>query len=253
MTNTRVDIKTPDGVMDARAIQPAATGRWPAVIMYMDAPGIRPGLVSMAERLASNGYYVLLPNLYYRSGPQAPLDPAIAFQEGPERQRMFALYQSINQTLVARDTAACLDFLSTQPAVDGPKVGCVGYCMGGGFALTAAGRHPDRVAAVGAFHAARLATDQPDSPHLLAPKMRASLYIGVAGIDPHFSDEERERLRAALQQAGAKFELEVYPDVRHGFAVSDVPVYDKDASERHWDCLLRLLRGSLSGETATAV
>ncbi len=252
MTNTTVQIKTADGTMDARAIQPAASGQWPAVIVYMDAPGIRPGLVSMAERLASNGYYVLLPNLYYRAGPQPPLDPATAFQEGPERQRMFTLYQSINQTLVARDTAACLDFLSTQPAVKGTKVGCVGYCMGGGFALTAAGRHPDRVAAVGAFHAARLATDQPDSPHLLAPKMRASLYIGVAGIDPHFSDEERERVRTALTQAGATFELEIYPNVRHGFAVSDVPVYDRDASERHWDRLLRLLRASLPGQAAPA-
>jgi carboxymethylenebutenolidase len=242
MKNVQVRITTPDGTMDARTSQPADQGSWPAVIMYMDAGGIRPGLVGMAERLAGAGYFVLLPNLYYRSGPQPPLDPKIAFQEGPERQRMFAMYQSINHQLVARDTSACLDWLSTQPAVKGSKVGCVGYCMGGGYALAAAGNHPDRVAAVASFHGARLATDAPDSPHRLAPQMRASIYIGVAGIDPHFTDEERERLRAALEAAGRTFQIEVYENVKHGFAVHDVPVYDQDASERHWTALLGVLQ-----------
>ncbi len=248
MKTTAIQIPTPDGVMDGRAVQPADDGRWPAVIFYMDAGGVRPGLVGMAERLSAAGYFVVLPNLYYRSGPQAPLDPATAFQEGPERQRMFAMYQSINHALIARDTAACLDWLSTRPAVKGSKVGCVGYCMGGGYALAAAGRHPDRVAAVASFHGARLATDAPDSPHRLAPKMRATIYIGVAGIDPHFTDEECERLRAALDEAGLTFTIEVYENAKHGFAVDDVPVYDRDASERHWRALFRLME-SLAGPT----
>jgi carboxymethylenebutenolidase len=242
MKNSEVRISTADGVMDARAIQPADVGAWPAAIMYMDAGGVRPGLVGMAERLAAAGYFVLLPNLYYRSGPQPPLDPKTAFAEGPERQRMFQLFQSINHARVAGDTAACLDFLSSQPAVRGSAVGCVGYCMGGGYALAAAGHHPDRVAAVASFHGARLATDAPDSPHLLAPRMRAQVYIGVAGIDPHFPDEERERLRQALAAAGVTFQIEVYENVRHGFAVHDVPVYDRDASERHWQRLLDVFR-----------
>jgi carboxymethylenebutenolidase len=240
MRNIPAAITTLDGTMDGRAVWPDGEGRWPAVILYMDAGGVRPGLVSMAERLATAGYFVLLPNLYYRSGPQPPFDPAVAFQEGPERQRMMRLYQSINHTLVARDTAACLDWLLRQPPVFGKAIGCVGYCMGGGYALTAAGRHPDRVAAVASIHGARLATDAPDSPHRLAPKIRASVYIGVAGIDPHFPDEERERLRAALEAAGVTFEIEVYENVRHGFAVTDVPVYERNASERHWTKLLQL-------------
>ncbi len=249
--DTAVQIPTADGTMDARAVQPAANGSWPAVIFYMDAGGVRPGLVGMAERLASAGYFVLLPNLYYRSGPQPPFDPATVFQEGPERQRMFQLFQSINHALVARDTAACLEFLSKQAAVSSPSVGCVGYCMGGGYALAAAGHHPDRVGAVASFHGGRLATDAADSPHRLAPDIRATVYIGVAGIDPHFPDEERERLRRALEDAGLAFRLEVYENVRHGFAVSDVPVYDKEASERHWAALLELFAAGLGHQPAT--
>jgi carboxymethylenebutenolidase len=237
-----IDIKTKDGAAPCHFFSPPQNGNRPAVIFYMDAIGLRPALFDMAERLASNGYHVLLPDLYYRSGPVKPFDAATVFKGGPELDRLMSLHKSINNKLVMEDTASFLDFLGCQPSVAGQKIGCVGYCMGGAFALSAAGTFPDRIAAAASLHGARLATDQPDSPHLLAPKMRAGVYVGVAGIDPHFTPEEKQRLESALQAAGVEHEVEVYPAVKHGFAVNDTPVYDRPASERHWQQILKLFR-----------
>jgi carboxymethylenebutenolidase len=247
MNTQTIDVKTKDGVCPCHRFSPES-GRHPAVILYMDAIGIRPGLCDMAERLASNGYCVLLPNLYYRSAPP-PFDAKTAFTDGAVRARLMQLLQSLNNKIVMEDTASFLDFLTTQPSVAGRKVGCVGYCMGGGFALSAAGTFPDRIAAAASLHGARLATNQPDSPHLLAPKMRAEVYVGIAGIDPHFSSEERNRLESALQSAGVRHTVEVYPDVKHGFAVNDTPVYDRPASERHWQRILKLFAENLAAES----
>jgi carboxymethylenebutenolidase len=143
------------------------------------------------------------------------------------------------------DTASFLEFLAAELSVAKQKTGCVGYCMGGPFALSAAGTFPGRVAAAASLHGARLATDQPDSPHLLAPKMRGRIYVGIAGIDPHFTPEEKQRLESALQSAGVKHTVETYPEVKHGFAVNDTPAYDRAASERHWQQILTLFSGSL--------
>ena len=243
-TETRVDVRTADGVMDTYVFQPPGSGPWPAVIMYMDAMAVRPELKSMAQRLASYGYVAVLPNLFYRSGPIAPVDPGAFVQPGPERDRVFALIQSINGPKVMGDTAALLDYLDTNAAVSG-RIGTVGYCMGGGYALRAAGTFPERVAAAASFHGGWLATDAPDSPHTLAPRMKARVYVGVAGIDPMFSEEERERLRRALADAKVDFTLEVYPDVKHGFTVTGHPVYDAAGSERHWQVLQRLFMEGL--------
>lgn len=245
MSAKTIDIKTKDGLAPCYFVSPAEKGKRPAVILYMDAFGVRPVLREMADRLASSGYHVLLPDLYYRSGPTGPFDPATAFKEEPQRSRMTALYQSINNEKVMEDTASFLEFLGKQPEVS-EKVGCVGYCMGGQFALSAAGTFPNRVAAAASFHGAKLASDQPDSPHLLAPKMRGRVYVGIAGIDPHFTPEEKKRLESALESAGVEHTVEVYPEVKHGFAVTDHPAYDRAASERHWEELLKLFGGSLS-------
>jgi carboxymethylenebutenolidase len=250
MNANTIDIKTKDGVAPCHFFGSPHKGNRPAVIFYMDAIGIRPALCDMAERLASNGYHVLLPNLYYRSGPTKSIDAATAFKEGPERDRLIALFGSINNIFVMEDTAIFLEFLKLQPSVASQRIGCVGYCMGGAFALSAAGTFPGRVAAAASLHGARLATNQPDSPHLLAPKMRAVVYVGIAGIDPHFTPEERQRLEAALQSAGVEHTVEVYPDVKHGFAVNDTPVYDRPAAELHWQQILMLFAGSLSLQQA---
>lgn len=239
-------IETRDGVATCHFFNAPGKGKWPAVILYMDAYGIRPALCDMAERLASNGYHVLLPNLYYRSGPSKPFSAESAFKEGPERDRLMQLVRSLNSKLVMEDTANFLEFLKSEPTIDARRVGCVGYCMGGGFALSAAGTFPEQVAAAASLHGARLATDQPDSPHLLAPKMRATVYVGIAGIDPHFTAEDKQRLESALQSGGVKYKIEVYPEVKHGFAVNDTPAYDRTASERHWQEILKLFRENLS-------
>jgi carboxymethylenebutenolidase len=240
MNAKTIDIKTRDGLVPCHFFAPPQKGSRPAVLFYMDGIGIRPALRDMAERLASNGYNVLLPNLYYRSGPSAPFDAVTAFKEGPERDRLMKLFQSLNNKLVMDDTASFLDFLEHQPTVASRMVGCVGYCLGGAFALSAAGTFTDRIAAAASLHGARLATDQPDSPHLLASKMRAAIYVGIAGIDPHFTPEEKQRLESAFQSAGVKSTVETYPDVKHGFAVNDTPAYDRPASELHWQQILKL-------------
>lgn len=245
MPDRRVDVTTPDGVMDTYLFQPEGQGKWPVVILYMDAMAVRPDLSSMARRLASHGYLVALPNLFYRSGPQKPVDAAAFVTPGPERERVFGLIQSIDQAKVMSDTGALLAVLDGVPEASTSRVGTVGYCMGGGYALGAAGTFPDRVAAAASFHGGRLAPEAPDSPHLQAGRMKAAVYIGVAAIDPMFSAEERERLRQALTDAGLDFTLEVYPEVRHGFTVTGHPVYDEAGSERHWRELLDLFARTL--------
>jgi carboxymethylenebutenolidase len=242
---TRVDVDTADGRMDCHVFTPDGEGIWPAVILYMDAFGIRPNLAGMAQRLASHGYVVVVPNLYYRSGAYAPFDPKLVVAEGLERDRFKAMIQSINDTMVMQDTAAVLAMLDGDPAVRAGRIGVVGYCMGGGFALSAAGTFPDRVAAAASFHGGSLATDKPDSAHRLAPRMKARVYVGVAEIDASFSPEQQSRLERALADAGVNYTIEIYKGVKHGFAVTGHLVYDREASERHWQRLLRLLSEAL--------
>ncbi len=247
MSSKKINIQMKDGVAACEFFVPPGDGAAPAVIFYMDAIGIRPALSGMAERIAGAGYRVLLPNLYYRAGAWRPLEAAVAFKEGPERDRMMGLLKSLSHKLAMEDTASFLEFLARQPGATG-KVGCVGYCMGGGFALSAAGTFPERVRAAASLHGARLATDQPDSPHLLAPKMRGGVYVGIAGIDPHFTAEERERLEKSLRDSGVRNTVEVYVGVKHGFAVTDTPAYDRAASERHFDRVLKLFGEELLGK-----
>ena len=178
-----------------------ARGRGRPSMLYMDAFGIRADLDVMAARLADAGYVVAVPNLYHRSGAFPPFDPALVAAGGAERDRFMGMIRSIDGDMVMRDTAAVLAHLDTRPTVRPGPIGTVGYCMGGGYALRAAGVFPDRVAAAASFHGGSLATDRPDSPHQLAPVMRARLYVGVAGIDPGFTDEQRQRLDAALRAA----------------------------------------------------
>jgi carboxymethylenebutenolidase len=240
----RVDLQTEDGTLDAYVFTPDGNGPRPAVVTYMDAFGIRPQLGEMAQRLASHGYVVALPNLYHRT-PFAPFDPKQVAVEGPERARFKGMVASINGPLVMRDTAAVLKHLDTLPTARPGPIGALGYCMGGGYALAAAGTFPARVAVAASFHGGSLATDKPDSPHLLASKMRARVYVGAAGIDPTFPAEQRQRLEAALTQAGVSYQIETYENAKHGFAVNGHLVYDREAAERHWERLLGLLEETL--------
>jgi carboxymethylenebutenolidase len=245
MTGTPVDVHTPDGVMDCYTFTPPGSGRWPPVIVYMDAFGIRSELGEMAGRLAGNGFLVVLPNLYYRTGPFPPFDRQAVLADGPERDRFKAMIQSINREMVMRDTAAILARLDGDPRARAGQVGVVGYCMGGGYALSAAGTFTERVAVAASFHGGSLATERPDSPHTLAPAVRARVYIGAAEIDPTFPPEQQERLRRAFDAAGVNYQLEIYPAARHGFAVTGHLAYDAGSSERHWSTLIALLKDTL--------
>jgi carboxymethylenebutenolidase len=251
MSGERANVRTQDGVMDCYTFRPAASGDgtlpgpWPAVIVYMDAFGIRPQFAEMAERLASSGYLVVVPNLYYRTGAFAPFDPTQVAAEGPERDRFRGMIASIDNAKIMSDTAAVLQYVDANPAARGTRIGVVGYCMGGKFALSAAGTFPERVAAAASFHGGSLATNKPDSPHLLARRIQGKVYIGVAGIDPGFTEAEQDLLEQALNEAGVDYTIETYRHAKHGFAVNGHLVYDRDASERHWQKLLQLFRDNL--------
>jgi carboxymethylenebutenolidase len=241
MAAQQIDIVTSDGVVDSYFFTPAAKGKYPAVIFYMDGLGLRPALLEMAQRLADNGYAVLLPNLYYRHGPALMSSDLMN-----DRDRMMMLVGSVTNEGTMRDTERFFAFLDTQDSVLGERVGCTGYCMGGALSLTAAGTYTNRVAAAASLHGARLATDAPDSPHRLAPKMKGEVYVGVSEIDPYLAPGETDRLDAALKDAHVDATVEIYPGVHHGFTVPGIPIYDREASERHWDRLLSLYKGNLA-------
>ena len=246
MTQTEVRIPTPDGEARAYTFTPAGQGPWPAVIFYMDAPAIRPALFEMCERLAAHDYYVLLPDMFWRAGPYEPIDFKSAMASDEKRREVFGkLMGSTDPERSTRDTGAFLDWLAKQPRAKADKVGVTGYCMGASLALRAAGNYPDRVVAAAGFHGGRLATDAADSPHLLAPKIKAKVYIAGADEDAGFPPEQADRLREALTAAGVENEVTIYPGAKHGYAPPDMPVYNEAAAERHWRELVKLLDETL--------
>jgi carboxymethylenebutenolidase len=243
-----VDIETPDGTADAYLVTPEGGGPLPGVLLYMDAFGLRPRLAEMAGRIAEEGYVVLVPNVLYRHGRAPLLDTSdLAAPEG--RGRAFEVLRpmlaSLTPKAAMRDADAYLDHLAGLDAVaDGP-VGVTGYCMGGALALRTAAHRPEEVAAAAAFHPARLATDAPDSPHLLADRIRAEVYVACADGDPGMPPEQQRRLDEALTAAGVRHVCEQYDGAAHGFTMSDTAVYDEAATRRHWDNLLPLLARTL--------
>ena len=248
MSRQDISIPTPDGDARAFVFRPdAGEGPWPAVIMFMDAPAIRPAMFEMAQRLASDGnYYVLLPDMFWRAGPYEPIDIKAVFASEELRRSVFAkLMGSTDPEKSVRDTGAFLDFLAAQPDVKGDRVGTTGYCMGGGMSLRAAGEYPGRVAAAAAFHGGNLATDAPNSPHLLAPRIKAKVLVAGADEDRGFDEAQKDRLDAALKDAGVDAEVTIYKGAKHGYAPPDMPVYDRDASERHWREMLALFKVTL--------
>ncbi|WP_225409413.1 dienelactone hydrolase family protein [Stigmatella hybrida] len=240
-----IDIQTPAGTLDAKLFHPDGPGQWPAVIMITDAGGIRPVFEAMAERVAMAGYTVLLPNVYYREG-RAPL-PGMegSFADEAFRNRIMGLISTLTPERIQTDAAAELGFLAGHDRVKGPGVGVVGYCMGGSISVRMMAGFPDRVVAAASYHGGRLATDAPDSPHLLAGQLKGELYFGHADQDALMPAEAIARLEAALKAAGVKHQSELYTGARHGFAVEGSSAYDKEAAKWHWQTLLALLGRAL--------
>lgn len=227
-------VHTPEGDCPVTLATPDGDGPWPAVVLFPDAAGARPTLTRMAERLAADGYAVLVPDVYYRKPGWAPFDLQTAFGDPDERKRLFAMIGSITADGTASDAVAFFDYLAARPEVRGETFGITGYCMGGKMSLTVAGRVPDRVAAAMSFHGGGLVTDEPDSPHRLADSIRAFVYVGAAENDQTYTPEQSEILEKALTDAGVDHTIEWYAAL-HGFAVDDhAPVYDEAAAQRHW-------------------
>ena len=247
MSRTDIVIATRDGDCPAYVFRPGGEGPWPAAIVLMDAPAIRPTLFGLAERLASHGYLVLLPDLFYRDGPYEPVtDIGALFGSDEARAAIFAKLGKASSPDNARaDMQAFLDFLDTQPDVKHDQVGVTGYCMGGRLAILAAANFPDRIAAAGAFHPGHLATDDPASPHLLAPQIRGRVYVGGADQDGGFPPDQAERLAKAFADAGVDHRVEIYEGARHGYVMNDVPAYHEEAAERHWREMLDLFESTL--------
>lgn len=247
MPTKTVQIPTADGQADAFAASPDDDEQHPGVLMYMDAFGLRPVLERMAGELARHGYYVLVPNVYYRHGPSPVIDLPDHIGEA-ERPAVFAevmpLIKEHTVERVLRDADAYLEFLTEQPEVSAGKVGVTGYCMGGALAIRTATAHPDLVAAAAGFHPAALVTDAPDSPHRLVPNLTAGVHLGLAEGD--MTPEAIGEFNQALDAAGVDYSTEVYPGSGHGFTMSDTEAFDAAASQRHWDRLLTLLGGTLT-------
>lgn len=243
-----VDIRTRDGDMNTWIFHPDRAGPHPVVILYMDSLGIREELCDMARRLATVGYYVLMPNLYYRMARSVDLDgdrihdPAYA--EG--LALMWKLNRSLSNTMIEQDTEAMFGFLDSDPAARKGKLGVVGYCMSGRFVFRVAGAFPDRVAASASMYGARLITDLPDSAHLLADRIKGEMYFGCAQFDEYAPAQVLDQIRQIIDKTKINASIEIYPEAHHGFAFhTRKSVYHKAAAERHWERLFDLFERNL--------
>jgi carboxymethylenebutenolidase len=249
MSRADVEIKTEDGVCRAAVFRPASgAGPWPPVIFYMDGVAIRPTLYDMCQRLADFGYLVLLPDMFYRIGAYEPFDGKTLFTDPVQRDKLMSMVRSAtSKQLATEDTGSFLTYLDSLVDVKGKKVGATGYCMGGGFVLTVAASYPNRFAAVASFHGGNLATDEPDSPHRVFDKIKARVLIVGADQDQHYLPEQEARVKAALDAAHVEYRAEIWPGALHGWTMADLPVYKREAAERHFDELRKLFGAVLQG------
>ncbi len=242
-----VDIETRDGRMNSWIFHPDRPGPHPTVILYMDSVGIREELCDMARRIATVGYYVLMPNLYYRLARSVDIeadrlrDPAYA----EKYDLMWTLNRSLSNTMVEQDTAAMLDLLDSDPASRSDRVGIVGYCLSGRLVFRCAGAFPDRIAASASVYGARLVTDLPDSAHLLAEQIRGEMYFACAEHDHYVTKEALDLIQSKIDAKAFKGRIEFYPESEHGFAFPNRRVYHKASAERHWERLFDLFGRTL--------
>jgi carboxymethylenebutenolidase len=249
-----VDIKTPDGTCDAAFIYPAS-GAHAAVIIWPDAFGLRPSMRDMARRLAGEGYAVLVPNPFYRVQKAPVFEDASNVNFAAERPKLNGLMGSIQADgAIEKDAPALVAWLDMQPQVDrNKKVGTQGYCMGGALVVRTAAAVPGRVGAGASFHGGGLVTQNPNSPHLLAPKVKARMYFGIATNDDMQQPDAKTKLKEAFEAAKVPAEVEVYSMAQHGWCVPDMPkqangqpIYSKPDADRAWGKLLALYKSALS-------
>ena len=254
VTDTDVMIQTPDGMCDAAFIHPT-TGSHPGVVIWADAFGLRPVMRDIGNRIAAEGYSVVIPNPFYRVR-KAPVFDDVAsfnFQNQADMAKLMPLMGSINAPGAAeKDAVAFVAFLDSQPQVNkAKKIGTQGYCMGGPLVMKTAAAVPARVGAAASFHGGGVVTDKPDSPHLLAPKIKARMYFGIAANDDQRQPDQKDKLREAFAAAKVPTEIEVYP-AKHGWCIADMPrdnsgpIYSKPDAERAWSKLVALYKVALA-------
>jgi carboxymethylenebutenolidase len=242
MIEHHLDIATADGAMNSFVVHPEEGGPHPVVLFYMDAPGKREELHDMARRIAAVGYCVVLPNLYYRRSR----DFKLTERTEPAMAQMFALMATLTAATTECDTRAMLQFVDALPAADASRLGAVGYCMSGPFVMWAAAAFPDRLRCIASIHGANMATEQPDSPHRMAPRIRCESYFACAEIDKWAPPADIAKLQASLEAAGTPHRIEWYPAVEHGFVFPQRDgIYNQAAAERHWERLFSLFDRTL--------
>lgn len=245
MIEQTIDISTGDGAMETFICRPERHGPHAVVLFLMDAPGVREELRKMVRRLASAGYYVVLPNLYYRAGRDSVFGADVLDRDSPDYTRMRAIRTKMTIPPVMRDVEAMLDHVRRDDMADATRVGCHGYCMSGPYALAAAARFGDRIGAAASFYGTWLVSDAEESPHLSLGEGSAELYISCAEYDELAPLPMVEELRSLFDASGANGELEVHRGVHHGFAFPERWCYDEPAAERHWERLFSLYQRNL--------
>lgn len=245
MSHEEVTITTGDGDCPTHVLIPDGEGPWPVVIVYMDALGMRPAIIESGERLAANGFLALLPDLFYRSIPYDIPPPKEAFAGGDLMKIIGPYFSQTNPVKAVEDTRYLLEYLEKRGDVRGSRFGTVGFCMGGGMALAAAGAFPDRVAAAASFHGGNIATDQPDSPHQMAINGSAEIYIAGADNDQTYPPEMHERLKRDFDATELNYRAEIYEGALHGWMNPDFPIYNAAAAERGWREMIALFKRNL--------
>lgn len=246
VTESDVMIRTPDGETDAYFVHPA-TGSHPGVIVWPDILSLRPAYRLMGKRLAESGYAVLVVNPYYRSARAPVVEPGESFQDESTRAKVLPMARSLTPETNVTDARAFVSWLDAQPAVDTSRpIGTTGYCMGGPMTMRTAAAIPDRIGAGASFHGGRLATDAPDSPHLLVPQMQATFLFAIAENDDEREPEAKNILRESFDAAGLDAEIEVYEGALHGWCALDSRVYNEAQAERAWARLLVLFEKALA-------
>lgn len=247
MTESEIEIRTADGTADGLFYQPDGNGLWPGVFFFTDISGIRASQRTMAARICSDGYAVLMPNLYYRTGKPPLFEAGLKFGDEKFMKRMPELLSPLTAEAVERDAGSYIDFLAQHHTVKKGPFGAVGLCVSGATVLRMAAARPDQIAAGASFHGGRLYTDTPASPHLLLPRIKARLYFGHAVNDNSMPQAAIENFNRALEAWGGKYASEVYDGARHGWTVTDSPAFNPPQAERAFKELRRLFSETLRG------
>lgn len=244
MIEKNVEIATNDGKMLSYIFHLEGDPS-PVVILYMDAPAIREELFNFCRGIAREGYYVLLPDMYYRHGKIRYITESYTSMTDKQREDMFTKMGSLNNKVVMEDTEAMLRFLKNETAAKPGSKGCIGYCMSGQYIVSAAGTFPDDFAAAASLYGVRIVTDEADSPHLLASQIKAELYLGFAEVDRYVPVSIVNELKATLDREGVNYKLDIWPGTEHGFCFPERPAYVEDAAEKVWAIVFDLFKRRL--------